>query len=69
MSFDLLATLGIIIVAAGYLVYRFRKPSSGCCGCNSCPSDSPERLRNAGCSGQNAPHCPGQNKTTLKKFN
>lgn len=40
MSFDLLATLGIIVLAGAFLIYRFRKPGSGCCGCSSCPADA-----------------------------
>lgn len=52
MSFDLLATLGIIVLAAGYVIYRFRKPSSGGCGCSGCSSTTCSSKQSGGCSVQ-----------------
>jgi len=39
MNFDLLVTLGVILLAGIYLVSRFRKKSGGCCGCTGCSND------------------------------
>ena len=39
MNFDLLFTIGVILVAGIYLVSRFRKNSGGCCGCSGCSGD------------------------------
>lgn len=39
MNFDLLFTIGVILVAGIYLVSRFRRKNSGCCGCTGCSGD------------------------------
>ncbi|UTF50315.1 FeoB-associated Cys-rich membrane protein [Desulfomicrobium sp. ZS1] len=36
MNFDLLITLGIIAVAAIYLLRRHFKKDNPCCGCSGC---------------------------------
>jgi hypothetical protein len=39
MTIDHLITIGIILVAAAFLVSRLRKKSGGCCGCSGCSGD------------------------------
>jgi hypothetical protein len=39
MNFDLLITLGIIAIAAIYLLRRHFKKGSPCCGCSGCSNN------------------------------
>jgi len=39
MNYDSLFALGIVFAAAIYLVFRFRKKNSSCCGCSGCKNE------------------------------
>lgn len=39
MTFDLIFTIGAILIAGIYLISRLRKKNSGCCGCSGCDND------------------------------
>lgn len=53
MNLDLIITVGVIAVAATYLVRRHLKKDSGCCGCSGCSNNlEPKPLQDC-CSKKN----------------